>query len=197
MYPLVTYAGAQFGSNFIQACGRVHPFHQSGAIFTGLSFNTTLTLNLNVYYESFPSMSDPNILALAKPSAIYDPCALELYSRVLQELPVGVPVRENGLGDWFLNAASTAAKYLGPVISMMPHPIAKGAGAALTYLGQTGQDYVKRQTPPNSWEQQSGGGTMTRADEKLLVKGAKAAQKKKDDVKKKKAVAKAKAQMRR
>ncbi len=193
MFPVPQYIGSQYGENFSTVCERVHPFHQSGAIFTGLSYNTTLTLNFNVFYESFPSMSDPNILALAKPSAIYDPCALELYSRVLQELPVGVPVRENGLGDWFLSAATQAAKYLGPALAMMPHPIAKGAGAALTYLGNTGNDYVKRQTPPNSWEQGSGGNTISKDDERLLVKGAKAAQKKKDDKKMKKKVAKAKA----
>lgn len=138
---------------------RVHPIHQSGAKFTGLSPQTTLTVNVNYFYESFPGPADMGILVLAKPSCKYDPCVMELYSRLIQELPVGVPVSENGLGDWFLDAASKAAKYLGPVLTALPHPIAKGAGMALSYLGETGSDYVKKQVkekefiqPPNAWE---------------------------------------------
>lgn len=140
---------------------RVHPIHQSGAIFSGLHPNASLTVNLNVFYEAFPGPEDVKTLVLAKPSCKYDPCVMELYSRLVQELPVGVPVSENGLGDWFLDAATKAAKYIGPALAMMPHPIAKGAGAALTYLGNTGSDYVKRQNseriaPPNAWEQPGG-----------------------------------------
>jgi hypothetical protein len=145
---------------------RVHPIHQSGAIFSGLSPQTSLTVNINFFYESFPGPSDQQILVLAKPSCKYDPSVMELYSRLIQELPVGVPVAENGLGDWFLDAASKAAKYIGPVLAALPHPIAKGAGAALTYLGETGQDYVKRQQkefiqPPNAWESESGIGSQS------------------------------------
>jgi len=139
---------------------RVHPIHQSGIILTGLSNTSTLTMNVNYFYESFPGQSDPGTLALAKPSAKYDPCALEIYSRVLQSLPVGVPVRENGLGDWFFDAASKAAKYIGPVLAALPHPIAKGAGAALSYFGDTAKEHQKKPRkpkerqiqPPNSWE---------------------------------------------
>jgi hypothetical protein len=164
---------------------RVHPIHQSGAILSGLSYSTTLTINVNYYYESFPSGSSPEILVLAKPSCKYDPCALELYSRVIQELPVGVPVCENGLGDWFLDAASKAAKFIGPALSALPHPIAKGAGAALSYLGDTGQDYVKRQNytgnvPQNSWEQSGGGGMVSKSEANHAVSQAKKKQKAKD-----------------
>lgn len=139
---------------------RVHPIHQSGAIFSGLAVQASLTVNVNFFYEAFPGPSDVKTLVLAKPSCKYDPCVMELYSRLVQELPVGVPVSENGLGDWFLDAATKAAKYIGPALAMMPHPIAKGAGAALTYLGNTGSDYVKQQNqriqPPNAWETGSG-----------------------------------------
>ncbi len=137
---------------------RVHPIHLSGAIFTGLSDTSTLTLNVNYFYESFPAQRDKAIMVLAKPSCKYDPCVMELYSRLVQELPVGVPVAENGLGDWFLDAATKAAKYIGPLLAAAPHPIAKGAGAALTYLGETGGDYIKRnqQTqPPNAWKREN------------------------------------------
>ncbi len=163
--------------NPLYKTARVHPLHQSGAIFSGLSPQSTLTLNVNFFYESFPGPADKAILVLAKPSCKYDPCVMELYSRLVQELPVGVPVEENGLGDWFLDAASKAAKYIGPALAALPHPIAKGAGMALTYLGDTGQDYVKRQQhtmiqPPNAWEQESGMG-LTRDPEFVLNKRVK------------------------
>jgi len=176
---------AILGGQAVMLPQRVHPIHQSGIFFTGLSPQSTLTINVNYFYESFPGPAEPQILVLAKPSAKYDPCVMELYSRLVQELPVGVPVSENGLGDWFLDAATKAAKYLGPVLGALPHPIAKGAGAALTYLGDTGQDYVKRQQnqlvqPPNSWEN-SGGGyqeyTHIAKEQKKLKKKVKKVQK--------------------
>ncbi len=192
LIPVPNVAGTgNFGDQLGFVPVRVHPIHQSGSIFSGLSPQSTLTVNFNIFYESFPAISQIDILALAKPSAVYDPFAMELYSRTVQELPVGVPVRENGLGDWFLDAASTAAKYLGPVISTMPHPIAKGAGAALTYLGETGQNYVKRQVPPNAWEQGGSTSAMTAKEADTLIKGAKLQQKRKDKKKIEKAKAKA------
>ena len=189
-YPVPATPSAGYGNFAPIKPFRNHPIHQSGCIFTGLSYQTTLTFNINFFYESFPSNSDLAILALAKPSAIYDPCALELYSRVLQELPVGVPVCENGLGDWFLEAASQAAKYIGPVLAALPHPVAKGAGMALQYLGETGQNYVKRQqlAPPNSWEGDKSKATVPVSVMDNIVNQ----QKKKDKKKMKKKVAKAK-----
>lgn len=134
---------------------RVHPVHQSGAIFTGLSYSTTLTLNYNVFYESFPGLAQVEILPLASPSCEFDPDALDLFERILQDLPVGVKVRENGLGDWFLGAITDAAKFLGPAISSIPHPIAQGAGALIKYAGDTMAGY-RDKVPPNSWESEGG-----------------------------------------
>jgi len=167
------------GSLCSVASNRVHPIHQSGCIFTGLSYQSTLTINWNVYYESFPSAAEPSIVVLAKPSARYDFDAMQLYSRIISELPVGVPVRENGLGDWFLDAATKAAQYIGPVLTALPHPIAKGAGVALSYLGQTGGKYVKEQQsqPPNAWEQPGPNGAV--GNERSRPIKAKAKKKKK------------------
>jgi len=110
---------------------RVFNVHQSGAIFTGLSNSTTLTINWNVFLETFPDPSQADILPLATPSGEYDPDALDLYTRIIADMPVGVPVKENGLGDWFLSAVSDAAKAIGPALSMVPHPAAKIIGGAL------------------------------------------------------------------
>jgi len=94
---LFTYAGTA-GIN--QAI-RLHPLNMAGAMFTGLSTQTTLTLNVNIYYESFPSVAEAGILVLAKPSAAYDPVALEFMSRINSSLAVGVPASWNPEGEWF------------------------------------------------------------------------------------------------
>lgn len=156
--------GAPFGALPYRAVPgfRIHNFHMHGEIYTGLSDETTLTINQNCFLEKFPGPDDKEVLPLATLSAEYDPDVLDLYSRVIADLPVAVPVKENGLGDWFYDAASTAAKYLGPVLSALPHPMLKGAGLALTGMSEVMTASEKKKTrakkaanqsvaPPNSW----------------------------------------------
>jgi len=134
---------------------RVHNVHQSGAIFSGLSPQTTLTINWNVYLETFPATDDLEILPLATPSAEFDPEVLDLYSRVSTDLPVAVPVSENGLGDWFYDAALSAARYIGPALSMAPHPILKGVGMAanglVEYVDKNSGAKGANTSAPNAW----------------------------------------------
>jgi len=56
---------------------------------------------------------------------------MELYSEVIRQMPVGVPQKMNGLGEWFSDAVSAASDFISPVLSAIPHPIAQGASAAL------------------------------------------------------------------
>lgn len=144
---------------------RVHPIHQSGAILTGLSPQTTLTINWNVYYESFPGPAESALLPLAMPSAPYDPAVLTLYSKLTSELPMGVMVKENGLGDWFLNAAGEAARFISPLLKGTGNPLAMGVGALADYAGNSIKEYQNanpprsqgpRQGAPNGWESGSG-----------------------------------------
>lgn len=106
-------------------------FNLSGSIFTGLSLQTTLTLTWHVYIERFPGFNAGDLIVLATPSPLYDPQALELYSSVVQHMPPGVMVKENGLGDWFQSAIGFAKDVISPVLSVIPHPIAQVANAAL------------------------------------------------------------------
>jgi len=146
-----------------QVCFRIHNIHQNGAIFSGLSQQTTLTINWNVFLETFPANDDKEILPLATPSAEFDPEILDLYSRVITDLPVAVPVNENGLGDWFFDAAQTAAKFIGPMLTSIPHPVARGAGMVISTLGNYNNPKSQKlltkapageganMAPPNSW----------------------------------------------
>lgn len=104
----------------------LNPIHQSGAIFSGLHPNASLSVTMNVYYESFPSIGDTKTLVLATPSAEYDPMALNIYSHAIGMMPVGVMVRENGFGDWFRDVV----EQIGNVASWIPHPIAQGVATA-------------------------------------------------------------------
>lgn len=79
----------------------LNPMHQCGVILSGINYNASFNIAVNFYYESFPSISEKDILVLATPSCEFDPVALNLYSHAMSVMPVGVPVAENAAGDWF------------------------------------------------------------------------------------------------
>jgi len=106
-------------------------FDISGCYFTGLTPQTTLVINWNVYVQRFPTNSDLNLVVLANPSCEREEAALAFYSHAVGSLPVGVPVKENGFGDWFKDVVSTASDYIAPVLSAIPHPAAQGIGMAI------------------------------------------------------------------
>lgn len=106
-------------------------FNHSGAYFQGLSNTATLQVNTIYIIERFPTNLETDLVVLAKPSCRADAAALELYSEVIRQMPVGVPQKMNGLGEWFSDAVSAASDFLSPVLSAIPHPYAQGASAAL------------------------------------------------------------------
>jgi hypothetical protein len=103
----------------------LHPIHQSGCILSGLASGSTFNVNVVWYYESFPSTSENAIISLARPSAEFDPIALNMYSHALSMMPVGVKVNENSSGDWFYDIVSNIGKIALPILGAIPHPVAK------------------------------------------------------------------------
>jgi hypothetical protein len=102
-----------------------------------------------MYIETFPSINDPGILVLATPSAQYDPVALEIFSRALTCMPIGVPLADNFFGDWFTGVVESVTDYLTPVADLFGltsvAAISRGAsGLAKKYRKENG--YV---TPPS------------------------------------------------
>jgi hypothetical protein len=77
------------------------PWDISGCVFSGLNPNSTLQVNLKLLFERVPSQSNKDLLVLARTPPGYDGMALEIYSKAMEKLPVGVPVGENPLGEWF------------------------------------------------------------------------------------------------
>jgi len=120
-----------------------NPYHMVGAFFDGLSASTTLQVNVNFIYETFPAVSERDILVLAKPSCQYDPIALSALSQVLSSLPVGVPSSMNAGGDWFYDLVSTIAEYAPKVGDLIPG--GKLIGQGVGSLAKLGLDYM---TPP-------------------------------------------------
>lgn len=120
------------------------PVHSTGMAFTGLSSQSSLTITVNYYYEYFPNASDTSLVTLAKPSASYDPVALELYSEALSALPVGVPAYMNGFGDWFAGIVSKLAPTIGTLLTPL-----MGPGAAALGLGAKGiaDSYLAANSP--------------------------------------------------
>jgi len=103
----------------------------TGAYFTGLSPQTTLFITWRVGLERLPAANKPMFLALAQPSASYDPNALVLYSLVASALPPGVPQGYNDAGRWF-RAIADVAKAAIPKV----YPLVRMASTMATSLGR-------------------------------------------------------------
>lgn len=163
---------------------RTFPIHLCGAIFTGLSNTSTLTMTQNCYLETFPTTSEPDILVLATPSAEYDPVALQLYSHALTSLPVGVPAFENGIGDWFADVVSTVTDFLTPGALALGMP---GLSALSAGAGRMAKGYMASQSPQ---EKQKSLGTpvnlSTKETRQLLQKAVNDSQRRNPNQKKKK-----------
>jgi hypothetical protein len=90
------------------------PVDTAGIYFTGLSNTSTIQVNVKLTYEIIPVAENPSF-GYAHVAPERDENALALYARVLNELPVGVPVGENASGDFWdgcLSLLSGAASYI-------------------------------------------------------------------------------------
>lgn len=94
------------------------PYNSSGAYFTGLPANSVIKINCNWWVERFPSEIDGDLTVLSTPSCCYDPIAMDAYAQIVKLMPIGVPVKENGLGDWFAGCIASV------IDSMIGAPVA-------------------------------------------------------------------------
>lgn len=126
---------------------RLAPINVVGAFFSGLSPQTTLQVTVIWYYESFPSPKS-ELISLAKPSCEFDPVALQLYTEVLNRLPVGVPSDWNASGDWFWDVVTAVKDYAGKIGGMIGGAPGEMVGnAAATVAGWARDRYM---TAPGS-----------------------------------------------
>jgi len=154
-------------------------FNHSGAYFTGLSYTTTLTLNAIFYIEKFPSQLDTDLVVLAKHSCRSDTIARALYSEIVREMPVGVPQRMNGMGEWFADAVSSAADFISPVLGAIPLPMTQGLSGIVKSAGNVAKALGSKRESANPYNPT---GNNTAMPIKVVVKKP-VAQKKKAKVK--------------
>jgi len=147
-------SGTQSASSGI----KVLPFDNCGLIAAGLNQNTTMQVTVRYYFERIPATTEPDLLALCQVPPAFDGMAMEIYSRCLAEMPVGVPQNENPLGEWFnsvLDGIKSIAPKLGGIIS--------GVGKAIGEIG--GVSPVQSNATPQK--------DMTKAQKKRMANNSK------------------------
>lgn len=85
-----------------------HGFSTSGAYLTGLSYETSLQVNLTYYVEVFPR-KDSVLRRSVQPATGLDARALDLYAHIVSHLPTGVEVNDNFLGAFISGIARIAS----------------------------------------------------------------------------------------
>lgn len=128
---------------------KIFPFDTCGLIAAGLNQNSTMQITVRYYFERIPATTEPDLLAMAQVPPAFDGMAMEIYSRCLAEMPVGVPQNENPLGEWFssvLDGIKSIAPKLGGIISGVGRAIGEIGGVPPVQSNATAQkDMTKAQ----------------------------------------------------
>lgn len=109
------------------------PFHTSGCLMS-LPANSEITVNVRIVMERAPTLSEPDLVVLMRPSPAYDELAWRFYSEAARNMPPGVPLNENFTGEWFRNVAATIKKTAVNALPVVKHV----ARAALPLAGPKG-----------------------------------------------------------
>lgn len=141
------------GSDVVRSNATVLPWDITGTFLAGLNNLGTFQVTVKYFVEKVPTLSDPNLLVLAKTPTPADPVVIEIYSKACQELPVAVPVGENPLGEWFdkvMEVISNILPVVGEGLSFIPGAqlVGKGLGAGAKALGEFNKS--QRQNQPNT-----------------------------------------------
>lgn len=118
---------------------------QKGIMCTGLTTNTKLLVKMIMHIETFPSIADVELSTLAKPSASFDPLALHLISEAFQELPIAVPVRENGMGDWFAEVVADVLPYASAIGMGIAPELAPAIGPLSGWMEKKLRSYIDKE----------------------------------------------------
>lgn len=127
----------------ICAANKIYPIHMCGSIYAGLSSESSLTVRVNIYVETFPGPAELNDLTLATPSAPYDPLALQLFSECMGHMAVSTQLKNNPLGEYFAEAISDIANYAAPWLDAAGLPL---GGVIARSVGKMANRYA---TAPN------------------------------------------------
>jgi len=112
-------------------------------------------------------------VVLARNSCRGDMIALDLYSEIVKEMPVGVPQRMNGMGEWFADAVSSAADFISPVLSAIPLPMAQTIGAGVKMAGGLAKSLGSKKDAPGQTYSSTGSNVSGKGASKPVAKPAK------------------------
>lgn len=90
------------------------PWNNTGCFLNGLHPLASITINAIFYLECAPDGEDEELLTLASQSPADDPMARAIVSSLRAESPVAVKLKENYLGEWFVNGITDFVKTVTP-----------------------------------------------------------------------------------
>lgn len=132
------------------------PFDVSGCVMTGLNENTTLSVSVRYMFERIPTVAEPDLLVLTRPPASSDPLALELYSRLMSQLPVAVRVADNPAGEWWntiLDGLEAVIPAVGGALSGLTGglsiPVSAAASLGLAGIRKASDNWEKNNPNPS------------------------------------------------
>lgn len=109
---------------------------QSGIILTGLHNDATFKIRVRLYVERAPQRGETELIPLASPSAAYDYKALAMYSVLVHQLPIAVPVGFNAKGDWWRMVIDLVRRYAPLVGGMLAPFVGPTAGLVGNTVGE-------------------------------------------------------------
>lgn len=137
-------------ASYTSGCNSVFPFDVSGSIFTGLHPNSALQITVRYVIERVPTITESDLLPLARPPASYDPVALELYTHIITRLPMYCPVDDNPDGEWWETLLDVLAS-VAPIAGTALAPFTGGASipiaAAVSASTQAAKVLAKNKSP--------------------------------------------------
>jgi hypothetical protein len=161
---------------------KVFPFDTCGFVMSGLNQNSTIQLTVKYFVERIPATSEPDLLSMAQVPPAYDSMAIEIYSRCLAEMPVGVPVNENPLGEWFnsiLDTIKSVAPKLGNIVSGVGRAIGEIGGSSPVQSNATPERKQSKQQKQQSQQKARKSGPMMQNGKFTKNKGKKGKKKNK------------------
>lgn len=137
MFPLISTTGVAKRIS-ISSLNNQTGFCMAGAFFSGLSYATTLQVNLTYYIQIFP-FSTSVLRRFTQVSTGEDATAIKLYDKIASHLPTGVYVTENFLGGFIAGVSKIAQN----VVRYAPQ-IARVGGAVLDFMSDAGMTSQKK-----------------------------------------------------
>jgi len=115
---------------YVQPALKTYPINQQGIYVTGLSEQSSFELKMNCYYETFPSISQTELLDLSTDHTPRDPQLLSILSEAYSILPIAVPSYDNWDGEWWATVVDWLGSAFGVGLSIFGLPeVAAGVKA--------------------------------------------------------------------